>query len=402
MSIINDENLKQNHHEPSSLTIQFLAERMFAVTSFIDKLGFEGESKKVYVTPESPDKAEECTYCSCLAVLTLLPEAIIELLSLLVCFIPSLMVDCCQSAIGNTTSQNMLILEKKMLKVNDEVIISNDFNVDEIFDVQYRRGTLGQFLLNRTHYHHQPSGNLIDRQSRKSNETLYRFQRSGTKGRIVSIVDGGNISVELTESKDNDVPNTKVYRLSPLIVDRVTYSDDELEIYTANKQHIRKGEWIQTFEEIDPTSKISFESPLHPNYQTPTDKLIPCFACAGLILSAFCNIPSCFGCHLIGDILMCNNECTCCKVSKIQDTLCICCNANVSCIVPRSLCKCLYQCFFLDFRFKIPPWINETDTTSLRDFPCLCTFCGLTCCYQRHCYGPKLWRSVGSIRKDFV
>jgi len=416
MSIINDnivsENLQENNNDNNvgrSICMYFLTERMFCLTSYFDGLGFEGERKKVYVRGEGSD-GTNC-FC-CMAVLTILPEIIIDLVLLVSCFVPSLLADCCQGAIGNTTSLNMLMLEKKILRVNDEVIISNELTVDEVFGIQYKRGSLGQFLLNRKHYHHQASSNLIDPESRVANEKIHMFQTAGTKGRIVSIVDGGNIDVEFTINEnvianaesENDTPQPikKVYRLSPLIVERVAYSDAELEIYESNKKHIVKGQWIETFGEIDETSKIDFESPAHPNYQTPTEKLIPCFACAGLILSLFCSVPSCFGCHLSGDILMLNNECTCFKVSRVQDKFCICCNANVSCIRPRSLVKCLYQCFCLDCRFKCPPWISENDKSSLRDFPCLCTLCGLTCCYQNTCYGPKLFRSVGKIRKDLV
>ena len=413
MSIINDNivneiqnNNDDNNSNGRSLCIHFLTERMFVCTSYLDGLGFEGERKKVYVR----EGGEGCNCFCCMAVITMLPEIIIDLALLLGFFVPSLLIDCCQSAIGNDASLNMLMLEKKLLHVSDEVIISNDLTVDEVFDIQYKRGSLGQFLLNRKHYHHQASNNLIDPESRQANEKLHMLKVANAKGRIVSIVDGGNIDVEFNindvapaEPGNEDTPPVKkIFRLSPLIVERVAYSDVELEIYTDNKKHIVKGQWVETYGEIDETSKIDFESPNHPNYQTPTEKLIPCFACAGLILSLFCSIPSCFGCHLSGDIFALNNECTCCKVSRIQDKFCICCNANVSCIVPRNLCKCLYQCFCLDCRLKCPPWISENDKSSLRDFPCLCTLCGLTCCYQNSCYGPKLFRSVGKMRKDQV
>jgi len=397
MSIVNDSIVKDIEQSNDQSPVQssflfFLIERIYMVTSTLDYIGMEGPMSEVYVNKTTDD----CNVFCCCAALTLLPEIIIDLVGLVACFIPSLFVDCCQGLIGNTKSHNMLIVEKKMLRINDEVVISDEFNIAEIIDIQYRRGSLGQFLFNRNHYHHQPSGNLIDPESRAINTLIQQYQSSRLKGTIVRFGDGGNVDVEFKPIELEG--KGKIIRLSPLIVERTTYTDEEMTIYSENLVYLKKGEWIETLGEDDPTAAISFETPTHPNYQSPVDKLIPCVACAGIIVSLFCYHPSCYGCNLTGEICMLNNVCTCLKVSRNEQKLCICCNANVSCIRPRSICKLLYQCFCLDCRIKIPPCINVVDTNSLRDFPCLCSVCGVTCCYQYHNTGPHLFKSINQIR----
>jgi hypothetical protein len=137
MSIVNETFVKEmegkqneeteNKGSPKSMTLTFIEERMFALTSFFDMLSFEGEKKKVYVIAGS-----ENNVCCCIACITILPEFIIDAAIMLGCLIPGLFLDCCQSAIGNETSQNMIIFEKKLLKVNDEIVISNEFTTDEL------------------------------------------------------------------------------------------------------------------------------------------------------------------------------------------------------------------------------------------------------------------------------
>ena len=88
---------------------------------------------------------------------------------MLACLIPRCFIDCCQEAVDNSTSLNMIMIENKLLHVNDEIILSKDFNADELFDIQYKRGSWWQFFTDRRHYVHQASQNLIDFKVRKSN-----------------------------------------------------------------------------------------------------------------------------------------------------------------------------------------------------------------------------------------
>jgi hypothetical protein len=154
-------------------------------------LSFEGEAKKVWVKTSSSTNI----FCCC-AACTLFPEMLIYLPILCACIIPSFFVDCCQAAINNDTSLNMIMLEKKLLHVNDEVIISNEFTAEELFEIQYRRGSLFKFLFDREHYHHQVSSNLIDPESRAANEKIHLHYSAGTKGKIVEITLKGNVHVE--------------------------------------------------------------------------------------------------------------------------------------------------------------------------------------------------------------
>ena len=269
-------------------------------------LSYEYEKRKVYVEARS-----ETNICCCLAVFTFLPEALVELSTMLTCLIPGCFIDCCQEAVDNSTSLNMIMIENKLLHVNDEIILSKDFNADELFDMQYKRGSWWQFFTDRRHYVHQASQNLIDFKVRKSNEKLHMFHMTSVKGKIVNITLSGNLHVEFDHSNEvkSSGDSKEFHVISPLVVERTTLSADEIAIYEDNKKYIRKGEWyklinihtdntntntirIKDFKIIDETAKISFENPKHHNYQTPPDALIPCFSCAGFILSIFCALPS--------------------------------------------------------------------------------------------------------------
>lgn len=128
----NNENNNRNFKGKSNFS-SFLEERMFILTSYIDMLSYEYEKRKVYV--EARSKKQTNIFC-CLAVFTFLPEALVELSTMLACLIPGCFIDCCQEAVDNSTSLNMIMIENKLLHVNDEIIISKDFNADELFDIQ--------------------------------------------------------------------------------------------------------------------------------------------------------------------------------------------------------------------------------------------------------------------------
>ena len=164
----------------------------------------------------------------------------------LACLIPGCFIDCCQEAIDNSTSLNMIMIQKKLLHENDEIILSNEFSPDEFFEIQYRRGSLVQFLTDRRHYVHQACGNLIDPAVRRKNELIHMFHMNGIKGKIVKINLSGNLEVEfdhITENSNDSKENKILYSISPLVVERTTLSTDEIPVYEANKIYIKKGEW---------------------------------------------------------------------------------------------------------------------------------------------------------------
>jgi len=236
-----DDNEINRNFKGKSVCTTFLEERMFSLTSYIDMLSYEHEKRKVYVKARS-----ETNFFCCLSVFTLFPEALVELSIMLACLIPGCFIDCCQEAVDNSTSLNMIMIENKLLHVNDEIILSKDFNTDELFDTQYRRGSLFQFLTDRRHYVHQASENLIDFKVRKSNEKLQMFHMTGVKGKIVNITLSGNLHVKFVDDSNevNSSDDSKeFYVISPLVVERTTLSADEIAIYEDNKKYIRKGEW---------------------------------------------------------------------------------------------------------------------------------------------------------------
>jgi len=52
--------------------------------------------------------------------------------------IPSLCIDYCQGMTNNQISWNSIIAEKKLLRVNDEIILSDEFTADEMLSIQYK------------------------------------------------------------------------------------------------------------------------------------------------------------------------------------------------------------------------------------------------------------------------
>lgn len=215
-NIVQEEIVKsQDNQEEKSLNtvrssfLSFLVERGLAVTAYFDFLGMNGPKEKVYINKSDDD----CNALCCCAVLTIFPELLIDSVGLVACFLPSLFVDCCQASIGNTISHNMMMVEKKMLHINDDVVISNEFTISEIIDIQYRRGSLGQFLFNRNHYHHQPADNLVSPESREMNKKIETFHSSQLKGTIVAIVDGGNVDVEFKPIELEERVSNSVYLL---------------------------------------------------------------------------------------------------------------------------------------------------------------------------------------------
>ena len=309
--------------------------------------------------------------------------------------IPSLCVDYCQGMIGNQTSWNSIIADKKLLRVNDEIILSDEFTADEMLSIQYKMGNMFEYLLNRKNYHHSATFPLLVGNARNINASLVVKHKKRVTGKIIHIYRSGNVRIEFNSDDDEKdkffTGNIKIVTVSPLIIERVNYNTEEALVYMENKKYIKKGQWME-FMKISELNLPDYENPYHPNYHAPVDNLIPCLACTGIIISLFCSQPSCYGCNLQGDFLCCDNICTCCKVSKKEDNFCVCFNANTSCIKPQSLCKCLYQCFCFDCRMKFPDDTKHARTSV--DFPCFCTVCGCTICNQYQFYGPKLLRTV--------
>lgn len=132
-------------------------------------------------------------------------------------FIPSFFVDCCQGLIGNQTSWNNVIAEKKRLRINDEVILSEEFTADEMLDIQYKMGNMFEFLLNRKNYHHSPTSRLLILEARHANASLIMKLKNRSAGKIIYIYKSGNLRVEF--NIDN---KTEYFTISPLIITPMT------------------------------------------------------------------------------------------------------------------------------------------------------------------------------------
>ena len=389
----NDTKVSATVNKPNSTFIYYLVERWHIVTSYFDNLANSYNPRNLVDTAGTD---EVNLYC-CIAVSVFFPETLIDIVGTVACFVPAMFLDICQSCNQNVESHNMAMLETKLLNAGNEVVISDEFNIDQILEIQYRKGTLAQFVFNRKYYHHPPQGNLVDNDARRKNGKIESFHSSQLKGKIIDFIDGGNVKVRfLVDDLQYDIA------VSPLIIERTDYSEEEMKIYSENKQQIRLGEWIVPFQEAKKSEPITFEAPISLDsfsYQANPEKLIPCLACAGMVISFFCYYPSCIGCNLTGDICMLRNVCTCLKVSRSDSKLCICCNANISCVWPKSICALLYQCFCFDCRFKCPPCVDVGDKNNERDFPCICSIFGITCCYQLHAVGPYFFKTIGFIRE---
>ena len=93
--------------------------------------------------------------------------------------IPSLCVDYCQGMIGNQTSWNSIIADKKLLRVNDEIILIDEFTADEMLNIQYKMGNMFEYLLNRKNYHHSATFPLLVGNARNINASLVVKHKNG-------------------------------------------------------------------------------------------------------------------------------------------------------------------------------------------------------------------------------
>ena len=160
-------------------------------------------------------------------------------------YIPSFCIDSCQLRNGNQTSWNKLIVDKKLLRINDEIILSTEFTPDEMLEIQYKMGNLYDYLFNRKKYHHPASTGLLLNDARNINLSLVNKHKNQRTARIVYIYKSGNVLLEFSKDDDKSVAgNIKIVTVSPLIIERVSYDRNEGLLYAQNKKYINKGQWM--------------------------------------------------------------------------------------------------------------------------------------------------------------
>jgi len=105
--------------------------------------------------------------------------------------------------------------------------------------------------------------------------------------------------------------------------------------------------------------------------------------CCCYIESLFCKFPDAFGAEQSTSCLCCADQLLCCKPmvyrgEVFQGEVCALCDQRTTCVVPRTCCSCVSQCFVCDRRSSFP-------CDAKGDVPCILNVCFINCCYNWNC-----------------